>query len=150
MIDVDSAPVIFGDKIYSISSRGYLVSIELRSGRILWKRQYSSYRQLTIRGNDIYFTTNEGYVYCVSRLDGLERWVNLDLLNRGVTGPAAIGSYLLVGDYEGYLHWLDQETGNIVARHHVDGSGIHATPTVLDDMIYSQSRDGDIEAIKTP
>jgi outer membrane protein assembly factor BamB len=150
VIDVDSAPIIFGDNIYSVSSRGNLVSIELRTGRVLWKRQYSSYRQLSLSGNTLFLTNLRGHVYAIDRINGLERWSNLSLTNRGVTGPAVIKSYVVVGDLEGYLHWLEQDTGEIVARHHLDGSGIYATPSVANDIIYGQSRDGEIQAIQTP
>ncbi len=150
VIDVDSQPLTFGDKIYAVSSRGNLSAVEIRGGRTLWKRQYSSYRQISIDGNIIYLTNTKGHVYAIDRINGLERWSNLSLTNRGVTGPAVVGDYIVVGDFEGYLHWMSQETGEIVARHHVDGSGIHATPTVHNDVLFSQSRDGDLQAIKTP
>ena len=150
VIDVDSAPVVFGDKVYAISSRGNLAAIELKSGRILWKRQYSSYRQISIYRNTIFLTNTRGHVYAINRVNGIERWSNLALANRGVSGPAVIDDYIVVGDFEGYLHWLNQETGEIVARHKIDGSGIHSTPTVVDNVLYSQSRDGDLQAIETP
>ena len=150
VIDVDSTPLIFGDKIYAISSLGNLAAIDLRSGRILWKRQYSSYRQLSISGNSLFLTNLKGHVFAIDRINGLERWSNLTLTNRSVTGPAVVGQYVVVGDFEGYLHWLDQDTGEVVARLHVDGSGIHTTPTVAQDVLYSQARDGDLQAIKTP
>lgn len=150
VIDVDSAPVVFGDKVYAISARGNLVAIELKSGRILWKRQYSSYRQIAVYRNDIFITNTRGHVYALNRLNGIERWSNVELSNRSVTGPAVVEQYIVVGDFEGYLHWLDQETGEIVSRHQVDSSGVHATPTVSNSIIYSQSRDGDLQAIATP
>ncbi|MEW6993381.1 outer membrane protein assembly factor BamB [Colwelliaceae bacterium MEBiC 14330] len=150
VIDVDSAPVVFGDKIYAISARGNLVAIELKSGRILWKRQYSSYRQIAVYRNDIFITNTLGHIYALNRNNGIERWSNLELTNRGVTGPAVVDNYIVVGDFDGYLHWIDQETGEIVSRHKVDGSGVYSTPLVVDDIIYSQSRDGDIQAIITP
>lgn len=150
VIDVDSSPVIFGDKVYAISSRGNLAAIELKSGRIVWKRQYSSYRQIAIYRNDIYITNTKGHVYSLNRVNGIERWSNLSLTNRGVTGPVVVNNHVVVGDFEGYLHWLNQETGEIVARHEVDGSGIHSTPTVVDSVLYTQSRDGDLQAISTP
>ncbi|PKI12891.1 outer membrane protein assembly factor BamB [Colwellia sp. 12G3] len=150
VIDVDSAPVVFGDKVYSISARGNLVAVDLKSGRILWKRQYSSYRQIAVYRNDIFITNTRGHIYALNRNDGIERWSNLELTNRGVTGPAVVDRYIVVGDFEGYLHWLEQETGEIVTRHEIDSSGIHSTPTVVDDKIYSQSRDGDLQVIITP
>lgn len=150
VIDVDSAPVVFGDKIYAISARGNLVAIELNSGRILWKRKYSSYRQISVYRNNIFITNVRGQVYALNRINGIERWSNYTLKNRDVTGPAVVDGYVVVGDYEGYLHWLDQDTGEIVSRHEVDSSGIHSTPTVVDGVLYSQSRDGDLQAIITP
>ncbi len=150
VIDVDAASLVFGDKVYSISARGNLTAIELRSGRVLWQRKYSSYRQMSISGNSLFLTNIKGHVYAVDRINGLELWSQLSLSNRGVTGPAVVDNYIVVGDFEGYLHWLDQETGEFVARHHVDGSGIYATPVVSKDILYTQSRDGDLQAIKTP
>lgn len=150
VIDVDSSPVVFGDKVYAVSSRGNLAAIDLKSGRLLWKRQYSSYRQISIYRNTIFLTNTRGHVYAIDRVNGIERWSNLALSNRGVTGPAIIDDYVVVGDFEGYLHWIDQETGEIVARHEVDSSGIHSTPTVFDNVLYSQARDGSLQAIETP
>jgi outer membrane protein assembly factor BamB len=42
------------------------------------------------------------------------------------------------------------ESGDIVARHEVDSSGIDTTPSVSDNMLYTQSVDGDLQAIETP
>lgn len=150
VIDIDSKPLIYGDTVYAVSARGHLVALELRSGRVLWKRQYSSYRQLSVSGNTLFLTDVKGHVYAIDRLNGLEKWSQVTLTNRGVTGPAVLNNYVVVGDFEGYLHWLDLESGEIVARHQVDSSGIHSTPTVAKDILYVQSRDGDLQAIKTP
>lgn len=160
VIDVDSKPLVFGDKIYSISSRGNLVAVDLRSGRVLWSRQYSSYRSLAISGNTLFLTDVKGHIYAVDRNNGLERWSQLSLTNRQVTGPTVIGNYLAVGDFEGYLHFIDQETGEFVARHRVGTfnalittvgeSAIYTSPVVAGNVLYVQSRDGDIEAITIP
>ena len=150
VIDVDSKPVVVLDKVYAISARGNLVAIELRSGRVLWQRQYSSYRQISVDGNMIYLTDVKGHVYAVERLNGTEQWSQVALTNRGVTGPAVIDDYVVVGDFEGYLHWLDKTTGKLVSQYRLDSSGVYTTPTVADSVIYVQSRDGDLEAIQTP
>ena len=148
VIDVDSTPLVYGENIYTVSSRGNLSAIELRTGRVLWQRQYSSYRDIAINGNSLFLTDVKGHVYAVDRNNGLELWSQLSFTNRGVTGPVPIGNYIVIGDFEGYLHWLDQVTGEIVARHQVDSSGIHTT--VSEGILYSQSRDGDLQAITIP
>lgn len=150
IVDVDTTPIAFGDKIYAISSKGNLAALDLRSGRILWKRQYSSYRELTVAGNTIYTTDVKGHVYAIERNNGMEKWVNSALTNRGVTGAVAIGNYVVVGDAEGYLHWLDRDTGEFVSRLDLGGEGIYIEPIVEDSMLYVQTRDGSIFAISTP
>ena len=104
---------------------------------------------ITIDGNSIFLTDAKGHVYAIDRNNGLERWGQLSLTNRGVTGPTVDGDYIVVGDYQGYMHWLDQETGDIVARHYVDGSGIFTEPTVADGVIYAQTRAGNLQAVKS-
>lgn len=150
VIDVDAKPIAYGDKVYAIAARGNLVAIELRNGSIAWKRQYSSYRQISLDRNTIFLTDVKGHVYAVDRNNGLEKWSQLSLTNRGVTGPVVVGDYVVVGDTEGFLHWIDQETGEFVARFYVNGSGIYTTPVVHEDIIYVQARNGDIVAVETP
>ena len=150
VIDVDSTPVVFGDKIYAVSSRGQIAALDLRTGRVLWKRQYSSYENIIVDGNMIYLTDVKGHVYAIDRLNGLEKWSQMALTNRNVTGPVIANNKIVVGDLDGYLHWLDEETGEFVARIQVDSSGIYTTPIVHQDTIYVQTRDGELAAIKTP
>jgi outer membrane protein assembly factor BamB len=150
VVDIDAAAIVFGEHLYAVSSRGNVAAIEVKSGQLVWKRQYSSYRSLAIDGNSLFLTTNRGVVYALNRNDGLELWSSTALTNRQVTGPVVFEDYIVVGDFDGYLHWLDQETGEILARHHVDGSGIYVTPTVQGGILYSQARNGQLEAIKIP
>lgn len=150
IVDVDVTPVVANGKVYAISSNGNLVAIDMRTGRELWKRKYSSYRKLTVAGATLYATDIQGHVYAINRETGMELWSNLELTNRGTTGAVSIKDYVVVGDFEGYLHWIDKNDGTIVARHQVDSSAIYITPIVNDGLLYVQSRDGDLEVIKTP
>jgi outer membrane protein assembly factor BamB len=52
------------------------------------------------------------------------------------------GDYLVVGDYEGYLHVMSKFDGHFVARTQVDDSGILVPPVVKDDRLYVLTRDG--------
>ncbi|QDP02881.1 outer membrane protein assembly factor BamB [Thalassotalea sp. PS06] len=150
IVDVDVTPVVFGDKLYGISSNGNLAALDLRSGREIWKRKYSSYRQLTVDGNQIFATDDKGHIYALNRNDGTEMWSQLSFTNRDTTGAVSVGDYVVVGDVEGYLHWLSKTDGTIVARYRVDNSAIYVTPVVSEGLIYAQSRDGELQVIKTP
>ncbi|MCM2680134.1 outer membrane protein assembly factor BamB [Echinimonas agarilytica] len=150
MVDVDADVIISGDAAYAVAYNGDLVSVELRTGREKWKRPYSSYQGMAIDGFDIYLSNSSSYVYSINRNDGSESWVNLNLENRQITTPSVVKGYVVVGDMEGYLHWLDDSTGEFVSRMEVDSDGLYSEAVVDEGVIYVQSRDGDVYAIETP
>ncbi|XQF94172.1 hypothetical protein ACOBV9_23155 (plasmid) [Pseudoalteromonas espejiana] len=42
---------------------------------------------------------------------------------------------IALGDQEGNLHWLNKETGELVAREDFDSSGFFVEPVVTDDKL---------------
>lgn len=70
------------------------------------------------------------------------------LLNRRITAPAILGDKVLVGDFEGYLHWFDKNSGELLGRDEINSSGLYARPVVVDGNVLVQSRDGDLYMIK--
>ena len=65
---------------------------------------------------------------------------------RSLTPPTAFGTTVLVGDFEGYLHWLDARTGALVARRKVAKSPIVGQPVVSGQAIIVQTDDGHLIA----
>ena len=53
-------------------------------------------------------------------------WLNEDLQHRSITAPTAIGNYVAVADFEGYVHLISQIDGRIVGRSRVDDDGVRA------------------------
>src|SRR5690606_21207581 len=114
--DIDVQPLVLGGIAYVVSFDGTLAAVELRSGRIIWKREYKSYRNLVIEGNSLYVVDNDSVVYALDRRNGVELWSQSGLRSRMLTGVAPVSSYLAVGDKYGFVHWLNQSDGEIIAR----------------------------------
>lgn len=147
MADVDMTPLILGDNLFASSYNGNLVSMELRSGRVVWSRKYSSFNELAASGLSLYLVDDRSRIYSVDRRNGLELWSNSSLKIRDLTSPAVLGQYLIVGDFEGYLHVLDRDNGEIVGRLEVDSDGLYGQPLIVDDKIYVQGRSGKVAII---
>ena len=49
---------------------------------------------------------------------------------------------LVVGDFEGYLHWLDKATGAIVARQKTDGERISNSAVAVNERVFVQTDSG--------
>jgi outer membrane protein assembly factor BamB len=150
MADVDMTPLISGDNLYAVSYNGNLVSMEMRSGRTIWTRKYSSFNELASAGLSLYLVDDRSRVYAVDKRNGLELWSNSTLKNRELTSPAVVGEYVIVGDLEGYLHFISRDTGEVVGRVQVDSDGLFSQPEVVDGKIYVQGRSGMIAQVILP
>ena len=146
MVDIDSEPVIIGNDIYVATYQGRLASVALENGRITWTRDISSYAGLTSDGKNIYITDDQSHVWALERSSGNSIWKQENLFARQVTAPATIGDLVVVGDLEGYLHWMDKSSGQFVARTQVSKNPILAPPVAVEDIIYAYSSDGTLSA----
>jgi len=84
-----------------------------------------------LSGNNLYLTDSDSNVLALDRSSGSSLWKNNQLSQRRATAGYVLDDYLLLGDYEGYLHVLKREDGSFVARHKTDGSAILAPPVTL-------------------
>jgi len=154
IVDVDSKPLVFGGTVYVLSYAGSLSAVELRSGNVIWSREYSSYRNLSIFGNRLFLTDNNSNIYAVDRRNGVELWSSGELRQRNLTEPTPVGSYIVMGDKFGYLHWFTQDEGKYVSRLAVgnddEDEGIFVAPVYKDNLLVVQTRDGDLSLVSTP
>jgi len=148
MVDMDSAPVVVDEAVYVASYQGSVASIDLFSGRVLWQRDMSSHAGLAVDAQNVYVTDEQDHVWALDRYTSASVWRQTKLQARGVTAPAVIGDYLVVGDKEGYLHWLDRQDGQFVARTRVDSAGISAVPVVVGDTVYIYGNSGTLAALR--
>ncbi|RUO78440.1 outer membrane protein assembly factor BamB [Pseudidiomarina taiwanensis] len=146
LVDSDVQPIISGTAAYSIAYNGQLSAVELRSGRILWQREYSSYRDMSYTLGRLYLTDSQDSVYAVDVNGGIELWSNDDFQGRSVTEPVRFGDYIVVGDRFGFLHFLAAGSGENVGRLELD-SEIYTAPIVAGDTMYLQLRDGSVLAL---
>ncbi|MFK3864599.1 outer membrane protein assembly factor BamB [Pseudoalteromonas rhizosphaerae] len=150
LVDVDTQPLISGPYAYAIAYNGNLAAVDIRSGNVVWKREYSSYRDLAMDTQTIYVVDSNGVVYGLDKTSGIERWSQPALRGWYLTGPAVAGNYLAIGDQEGNLHWLNKESGELVSREDFDSSGFFIEPIVADDKLILYTRDGEVSAVKIP
>ncbi|GHA46615.1 outer membrane protein assembly factor BamB [Photobacterium aphoticum] len=150
LVDVDASPVIDGERLYAIGYNGNLVSIDLRTGQAAWKRSYSSATDFVIDGSQLFLITDQDHVVAVDIRSGTELWANKLLEYRRLSAPTIINGYVVVGDDEGYLHWLDPYSGDFVAQQEIGGGGIAVPPLVAGDGYVVVTRDGSINKMQMP
>jgi outer membrane protein assembly factor BamB len=144
--DVDGAIALVGQDIYAGGYQGRIAAIAAESGQSLWSRDISSHVGVAADWNSIYTSRDDGEIIAMSRNNGAESWRNDDLLRRDPTLPVPFHSTVVVGDFEGYLHFFSSFDGNAVARLRFGKKAISSDPVVVADRLYVQSDDGSVAA----
>jgi outer membrane protein assembly factor BamB len=142
MVDIDTQPVLRDDMLYVASFQGQVAAVALDGGQILWKRDVSSYAGLGVDDKNVYVTASDGTIWALDRETGAAVWKQEKLKARSSTAPAAMGSYVVVGDVEGYLHWLRREDGQFAARVQVDKTRLIAPPVAIGTQLLVYSSGG--------
>ncbi|MDX2321397.1 MAG: PQQ-binding-like beta-propeller repeat protein, partial [Moritella sp.] len=150
IVDVDMKPIIRNGIVYALAYNGNLVAIDLLKGEVIWTRKYSGYNNIALAGTTLYITDYQGSVYAISRSSGRELWVNNQLSFRNLTGVAVANQYIVVGDGEGYLHWIDREDGQFVAQQLLDKEGLYVEPVANSTHLYLQTRSGKLVVLEKP
>jgi len=146
MVDIDSQPLILDDIIYVTTFQANVSALSLDSGQVLWQRDISSHSELSVDTEYLYVSDHLGNVWALDRFSGRSIWKQEKLAHRKITGPAVLGDKVIVGDLEGYLHWLDKKTGDFAARVKVEEDPILTKPIVANRMLYAYSSGGRLVA----
>ncbi len=145
LADVDAEVQVSGQDVYAVGYQGRVAMMSLDSGQIWWSRDVSSYRGLALDEDQAYVAH---YVRIVAGTGSIV-WQQAGLKRRSLSAPAVQGSAVVVGDFDGYLHWMDRDTGTFVARKRLGGARISAAPLVGDGMLYVIDEDGSIAAYRS-
>ena len=146
--DITSLPIVDGGQVCAVAFQGRVACFDLLRGTTLWARDMSSVAGMTADSRNVYITDEKGAVIALDKTNGASVWKQDKLKGRNVSGPLAFGRYVVVGDYQGYVHFLSREDGSFVARIATDGSEIGAPPVMLNrDSFVVQTRNGGVYAI---
>lgn len=147
MIDVDADPIVFEHRVYAATYQGTIASLEWSNGRQLWNHDISSYSGMAADDTGVYISDAKSYVWALGTDSGLVNWRQTQLANRNISGPAIMGRYVVVGDEEGYIHWMSKRDGHFAGRVYI-GASIFAPPLVENNVLYACTKNGYLVAYK--
>jgi outer membrane protein assembly factor BamB len=148
MVDIDGEIVVDAAEVFATAYNGQVLAVALQGGRPLWNREMSSYSGLNLAPGKILVSDTDGTVWALDRATGSALWKQDALAHRWLTTPAVQGNYAVVGDLEGYLHWLSLDDGSLAARQRLSRDPIRATPQVTQDTLYAIGINGELGAYR--
>ena len=146
--DIDGSIAVVGQDIFAGGYHGRIASIAAESGQVLWSREISTHVGVAADWNSVYTARDDGEVIALARNNGADTWRNDDLLRRDPTLPVPFHTTVVVGDFEGYLHFFSSIDGDPVARLRFGRKAITSQPLVVANRLYVQSDDGTLAAFE--
>lgn len=148
LVDVDSRVAVVGDDVYATGYHGRTAQLALESGQIWWAHDMSSDHGLAVGKDNVYVAQADGIVVALRARDGSEVWRNEKMKWRGFSAPVLTSTAVVVGDYQGYVHWLDKATGVLVARTRDSKYRISNAPVAVGDIVVILSDGGELAAFR--
>lgn len=151
MADVDGELQLGVSELYATSFRGQTMSISISNGTPVWSRDVGSYAGLALLADRLIVADPSGTVWALDRNSGSTLWKQEALARRWLTTPAIQGNYAVLGDIEGYLHWIRLDDGTLAGRDRIEKSAILGTPQVsAAGTLYAITAEGKLAAYPQP
>jgi outer membrane protein assembly factor BamB len=148
LADIGQQMVLVASDLIVSSYKDRVVSLAADSGRLLWFKDISSATGLAVDRTLLAVSESNGDLWLLDRRNGSTIWKLDQLTNRGLTRPAFYGSLVVVGDKEGYLHWVDTDSGQFVARQKIQKKGFAAAPLSVGTTLYVLTQKGELVAYR--
>lgn len=145
LADIDGPMLVVGTELYAVTYHGRLAGLALESGRTLWVKDIASSSGVSLRRTELAVTDSEDNVWLIDRRNGSTIWRDDQLVRRQLTRPVFLGGLVVVADFEGYLHFYDAESGDMVARENA-GDAPASAPMVSGNTLYLLDEDGTLSA----
>lgn len=137
---VATTPLLVGDRLYAVSVEGDVVSVEPKSGRIVWRVTPAGalkprpFPSLAYAPKRILVADNTNQVLALDPANGATLW-RKTLSGRANASLIVVGDEVVVGTADGYLHWLAVQSGEVKKRMKLEGMP-YGTPVRSDGLLF--------------
>ena len=138
--DVDATPYVDDRYIIVPSYDGNLYCLNKKTGSEVWSVKDGGAKAVSVEGDTVYFSSDEGYLYSININSGSVKWGTK--IKDGIpTSPTVMGDYLIVGSSERGVMFYEKQNGRYAGEFN-SGTGVFSDPVVDGDMIYFLSNYG--------
>jgi outer membrane protein assembly factor BamB len=148
MVDIHASPLLSGGILYVGTYQGRIVALSRGTGSGIWGKDGSTSDNMAVGNGKLFVADTDGKVIAFDANSGEVAWTNEQMLRRKLNGPQVFGDYLAVADFKGYLHILEQSTGEFAERIRVDRKGARAPMLTDGDNLYIYTNRGKLIAYR--
>jgi outer membrane protein assembly factor BamB len=124
--DVAGLPVVDGNTACAGAFQGKIACFEISTRNMTWSHELSTARSLALDSKNVYAVDDTGAVQALGRSQGASVWKQDKLKYRKLTAPVVLDGRVVVGDYQGFLHVLSPDNGDLIGRLATDGTPVNS------------------------
>ena len=114
------------------------------TGRLSWSRAAQGHQGLAGDAQHVWGVESDGKVLAWQRQSGTPLWTQDALRFRGLSLPLSWSRQVVVGDQEGWVHFLSPQDGQALQRIGTDGSAITGRPVAVGQTLVVVTRTGGV------
>ena len=151
MADIDGEIAVGYGEVFASSVKGYTMGVATQNGQPLWTRDAGGFAGVTLLSDRVVVSDATGTLWALERGNGTALWKQDVFARRWLTTAAVQGDYLVVGDVEGWLHWVRASDGVVVGRYRHEKDPVRGTPQVsASGLLYVVGSEGRLSAYRLP
>ncbi|MDG1722334.1 MAG: PQQ-binding-like beta-propeller repeat protein [SAR86 cluster bacterium] len=116
MIDADAAPVLEGGLLFIANYQGQIAAFDPAQRRIVWAEEASSFYSPVISKGVMAVLETDSTFKTFSTKTFMPSWVNKDYYLRKLSNADSYKGSIVVGDFEGYVHFINTLNGSTTSR----------------------------------
>jgi outer membrane assembly lipoprotein YfgL len=136
------------DKICVRAYQASVACVQIPANRLLWTQAVVGYNGISAFESDVIGVNANDRIESWRSDTGVLQWRNETLLNRKLSIPGRTANAIVVGDQEGWVHFLSPENGTTLLRLKTDGSAIVGQPQYVDATLIVVTNDGGVFAFR--
>ena len=148
LIDIDGNIALNETNLFAVGYNSRLAKIDALSGSIIWGKTVSSNTGVGLGLSEVFVATADDHLIAFNQESGAQVWKSEEYQYRELTTPTPIGKALVVGDFEGFVHFISPIDGKTLARTKISKAAIKQAPVYANDMVYVIADNGQLMAYK--
>lgn len=148
LADLLGPPARVGSRFCARAFQSAVGCADAERGAALWTRNTGGIQTVAADAERVFGADASDRVTAWRADNGDIAWTTESLLNRRLSGALAVGPLVVLGDGEGFVHFLSTATGEVQLRLPTDGSPVVGTPVVEGQTLLVTTRDGGLFAFR--
>ena len=148
LADLIGPLVRVGDRVCARAFQAAVACADAGRASLLWSRNVGGVNAVASNDETVFGADSSDRVSAWRALNGDVLWQSEKLLHRGLSGAVAVGTSVVFGDSEGFVHFLAVATGEQQLRLPTDGKAVIGTPLLSGDTMLVTTADGGLYAFR--